>query len=122
MKYTHFIHLSQLKLDKILDFFIFLSYTVFGFKKLQKGGMTAGSGKYRIVSRLCEHSDTTVWLAEHTSLNVKRIIKGIKKSSPYHDRLVKEAHLLKNLKHPFIPEIYDLDEDNDYTYIIWCIL
>ena len=86
--------------------------------KLRKGGMTAGSGKYRIVSQICEHHDTTVWLAMHTALNVKRIIKGIKKTSPYHDRLIKEAHLLKNLKHPFIPEIYDLEEDDDYTYII----
>ena len=80
--------------------------------------MTAGSGKYRIVSQICEHHDTTVWLAVHLALNVKRIIKGIKKTSPYHDRLIKEAHLLKNLKHPFIPEIYDLEEDDDYTYII----
>jgi len=86
--------------------------------KLRKGGMTAGTGKYRIISQICEHSDSVVWLAEHTALNVKRIIKGIKKTSPYHDCLIKEAHLLKNLKHPFIPEIYDLDEDDEYTYII----
>ena len=86
--------------------------------RLRKGGMTAKAGKYRIISQICTHSDSTVWLAEHTGLHVKRIIKGIKKTSPYHDRLVKEAHLLKNLKHPFIPEIYDLDEDDDHTYII----
>ena len=105
MKYTHFRLLSQLKLDKILDFFKIFRYTEYGFIKLRKGGITAGTGKYRIVSQICEHSDSVVWLAEHTALNVKRIIKGIKKTSPYHDRLVKEAHLLKNLKHPFIPEI-----------------
>lgn len=86
--------------------------------RLRKGGMTAKAGKYRIISQICDHSDSTVWLAEHTNLHVKRIIKGIKKTSPYHDRLVREAHLLKNLKHPFIPEIYDLDEDDDHTYII----
>ncbi|MCR4624948.1 MAG: serine/threonine protein kinase [Lachnospiraceae bacterium] len=86
--------------------------------RLRKGGMTAKAGKYRIISQICTHSDSTVWLAEHTGLHVKRIIKGIKKTSSYHDRLIKEAHLLKNLKHPFIPEIYDLDEDDDHTYII----
>ena len=46
--------------------------------RLRKGGMTAGTGKYRIVSQICEHSDSVVWLAEHTALNVKRIIKGIR--------------------------------------------
>lgn len=49
---------------------------------------------------------------------MKRIIKGIKKSSVLHDRLLYEAHLLKNLKHPFIPEIYDVEEDGEYSYII----
>ena len=52
--------------------------------------MTAGTGKYRIISQICEHSDSVVWLAEHTALNVKRIIKGIEKTSPYHDRLIKK--------------------------------
>lgn len=59
-----------------------------------------------------------MWLAEHNSLKVKRVIKGILKKSVYHDRLVKEAHLLKDLKNPYIPGIYDLEEDDEYTYII----
>lgn len=49
---------------------------------------------------------------------MRRIIKGIRKTSPFHDRLVKEAHLLKNLNNPHIPRIYDLEEDDEYTYII----
>ncbi len=51
-------------------------------------------------------------------LGVKRIIKGIHKSSALHDRLLHEAHLLKNLKHPYIPEIYDVEEDESYSYIV----
>ena len=87
-------------------------------RKLRKGGTTAEAGKYTIVSLLSEHKESTVWLAEHNALHVKRIIKGIRKTSEYHDILVKEAHLLKNLKSPYIPEIYDLTEDNEFTYII----
>ena len=49
---------------------------------------------------------------------MRRIIKGIRKTSTFHDRLVKEAHLLKNLNNPHIPRIYDLEEDDEYTYII----
>lgn len=59
-----------------------------------------------------------MWLAEHKLLSVKRIVKGIPKASPFHDRLVREAHLLKNLNSPSIPIIYDVEEDEDYTYII----
>ena len=80
--------------------------------------MTATVFKYRILSQISSHSDSKVWLAEHISLNVKRIIKGIRKASPYYDILVKEAALLKNLKNPHIPEIYDLEEDDEYTYIV----
>ena len=59
-----------------------------------------------------------MWLAEHNTLQVKRIIKGIRKDSRFHDRLTNEAHLLKNLKNPCIPKIIDLEEDDVYTYII----
>lgn len=51
-------------------------------------------------------------------LSVKRIVKGIPKGSPFHDRLVREAHLLKNLNSPNIPVIYDVEEDDRFTYII----
>lgn len=74
--------------------------------------------RYRFVSVLSRHSHSTVWLAEHKMLGLKRIVKGIPKVSPYHDRLVREAHLLKNLNSPNIPIIYDVEEDDDYTYII----
>ena len=87
-------------------------------RKLRKGGTTAEAGKYTIVSLLSEHKESTVWLAEHNALHVKRIIKGIRKDSPDYKHLLNEAHLLKNLKHPSIPEIFDLEEDDEYTYII----
>ena len=74
--------------------------------------------RYRFISVLSRHAHSTVWLAEHKLLYVKRIVKGIPKVSPYHDRLVREAHLLKNLNSPNIPTIYDVEEDDEYTYII----
>ena len=86
--------------------------------ELRKGGTTANAAKYAIVSLLSRHPDSTVWLATHKTLHVERIIKGIRKTSTFHDRLVKEAHLLKNLNNPHIPKIYDLEEDDEYTYII----
>ena len=31
---------------------------------------------------------------------------------------MKEVHILKSLKHPNIPIIYDIEEDEKYSYII----
>ena len=93
-------------------------YTDNGLSDNKKGGTTAQTSKYTIISLLSDHYDSPVWLAEHKGLHVKRIIKGIRKESPNYKQLLNEAHLLKNLKHPSIPEIFDLEEDDEYTYII----
>lgn len=81
-------------------------------------------GKYRILSVLGSGATSTVYLAEHLKLKVPRAIKCIPKYlagnssfSPEADFLA-EAELLKNLNHPGIPLIYDIDEDDDYIYMI----
>ncbi|MBR6908875.1 MAG: serine/threonine protein kinase [Lachnospiraceae bacterium] len=80
--------------------------------------MTSQATKYWILSLISSHNDSVVWLAEHKVLNIKRIIKGIRKVSPNYARLLNEAHLLKSLNHPSIPKIFDLEEDDEFTYII----
>ena len=75
-------------------------------------------GKYQIISILGTGSSSTVYLAEHLKLHVYRAIKCIPKK---HDTITSqclEATLLKNLKHPGIPLIYDIDEDKQYIYMI----
>lgn len=67
---------------------------------------------------MSEHPHSTVWLAEHKVLGVKRIIKGIPKNAAEFDFLAREAHLMKNLNHPGIPDIYDVFEDENYLYIV----
>lgn len=81
-------------------------------------------GKYRIISTLGAGSSSTVYLAEHLKLKVYRAIKCIPKNTvlkaslSFEDGLPKEAGLLKNLNHPGIPLIYDIDEDHDFIYMI----
>ncbi len=87
-------------------------------------------GKYRILSVLGAGSSGTVYLAKHLKLNVSRAIKCIPKDKAHgkgaEDRafafsescLLAEADLLKTLNHPGIPLIYDIDEDNDFVYMI----
>lgn len=81
-------------------------------------------GKYRIVSVLGSGNFGTVYLAEHLKLKVYRAVKCIPKdkdgkfSFSFEEGFPREANLLKNLNHPGIPLIYDIDEDNDFYYMI----
>lgn len=81
-------------------------------------------GKYHIISTLGTGNYSTVYLARHLKLKTDRAIKSIPKhtmsesSFSLEDSFPAEANLLKNLNHPGIPLIYDIDEDDDYVYII----
>lgn len=74
--------------------------------------------KYRIVKVLGRGGTATVYLAEHIRLNTYRAIKCIKKNSPYYEQQLKEAQILKILKHSCIPTIYDIEEDQFGSYIV----
>lgn len=87
-------------------------------------------GKYRIITVLGTGSSSTVYLARHLKLKVYRAIKCIPKrpapcsnaagkSSVFSEgSLLAEADLLKTLNHPGIPLIYDIDEDDDFIYMV----
>lgn len=87
-------------------------------------------GKYRIISVLGAGSSSTVYLAKHLKLKVYRAIKCIPKDKAHctcaadkssvfsEGSLLAEADLLKTLNHPGIPLIYDIDEDDDFIYMI----
>lgn len=87
-------------------------------------------GKYRIITVLGTGSSSTVYLARHLKLKVYRAIKCIPKDTAQRSNatdkssvfsegsLLAEADLLKTLNHPGIPLIYDIDEDNDFIYMV----
>ena len=60
----------------------------------------------------------TVYLAEHLTLKAFRAIKQISKSGIDRSLVLSEAELLKNLKHPGIPIIFDIEEDENNIYVI----
>ncbi len=74
--------------------------------------------KYRIVKLLGKGGMAKVYLAEHITLNSFRAIKFISKQHPQYNKQRHEADILKNLKHSCIPVIYDIEEDEDGSYII----
>ena len=75
-------------------------------------------GKYEIISVLGTGSFGTVYLSKHKILECYRAIKCIPKHNCKTDSLLKEAQLLKSLKHPSIPTIYDIENDDFYFYLI----
>lgn len=74
--------------------------------------------KYRILGQLGEGGTGSVFLAEHIRLKYFRAIKRIRKSHPAYEQLMQEADILKDLIHPGIPQIYDVEEDGEYSYIV----
>lgn len=74
--------------------------------------------RYRIEELLGTGAFGEVYLAEHLNLKVIRALKCISKCRDVHRTAVREADILKNLRHPAIPIIYDIEENDDCVCII----
>lgn len=74
--------------------------------------------KYHVLSLLGSGGSSSVYLAEHLKLKHHRAIKCIPKTQARTASRYLEAGLLKNLRHPGIPVIYDIEEDESHVYII----
>lgn len=74
--------------------------------------------KYRVLKLMHHGIGGDIWLAEHTALGGKRVLKSIEKSHPQHDALACEAKMLQQCQHPSIPIIYDILEFDTQTYIV----
>lgn len=60
----------------------------------------------------------TVWLSVHLGLEEYRAIKCVSRKCADYETFRREALILKELHHPGIPMIYDLEEDSEYFYLI----
>ncbi len=74
-------------------------------------------GKYRILKPIGRGGTSVVYLAENIKLRSKWAIKVIHKSQSELNFLA-EPKILKELNHPAIPKIIDIEEDADNIYII----
>lgn len=73
--------------------------------------------KYRVIKQIGNGGMSHVFLAENIKLGNKWAIKRIKKNSSAIN-LLAEPSILKDLNHPLIPQIVDIEEDETYLYII----
>ncbi len=74
--------------------------------------------KYEVTGIVYESDTVTVYLTWHIYMSVKRIVKRILKNSVYRDTFYSEVNILKDIKHPNIPTVYDVEEDKQAYYII----
>ncbi len=81
-------------------------------------GDTILSGKYQLCRVIGRGRTGTVYLGLHKELEEYRAIKAVAKSSVRYEAFRKEALLLKELRHPGIPIVYDIEEDDAYSYLV----
>ncbi|QUI21257.1 protein kinase [Vallitalea pronyensis] len=74
-------------------------------------------GKYRVLEEIGRGGMSRVFLAENVKLGNKWAIKRIEKKDSVIN-LLAEPSMLKDLNHALIPRIVDIEEDEDYLYII----
>ena len=75
-------------------------------------------GKYRLERVIGRGGASTVYLATHLVLDEKRAIKRISKASQAYSRFRQEGLIMKSIRHPGIPIVYDFEEDESYGYLI----
>jgi serine/threonine-protein kinase len=75
-------------------------------------------GKYQLCGILGTGREGTVFLAVHLGLEEYRAVKRVSKSFLNYEQFRREALILKELRHPGIPIVYDVEEDESYSYLI----
>ena len=74
--------------------------------------------RYQVEHYFKSDPAVTVCLARQTELDKLFIIKRLRVGSEEEERFYWETQVLKHLKHPRIPLLYDIQKDKDYYYII----
>lgn len=83
---------------------------------LSKGSVIQGT--YEIIEEIGSGGGGVVYKAKHLRLNSFVVVKKIK--DEIRDRVAtrQEADILKRLKHPFLPRVYDFIESEDGVYTV----
>ncbi len=75
-------------------------------------------GKYRVLRILGQGGSGKVYLVRHETLDALRAVKVISKDHIYQSQFLSEVRFLRDLRHPSIPVIYDIEEDEKNVYIV----
>lgn len=84
--------------------------------KIEKG--TILDGTYEVVGQIGSGGGGIVYKARHLRLQTDVVIKKIKEEVREKVKLRQEVDILKQLKHPYLPRVYDFLETEDGVYTI----
>lgn len=74
---------------------------------------------YELIQRIGSGGGGVVYLARHIRLDKQVVLKADKrKLSTRPDLLRREVDVLKNLSHPYIPQVYDFFTDGSHVYTV----
>lgn len=73
---------------------------------------------YQIIEEIGEGGNGIIFLAMHLRLRKKVVIKKIKNESARKHNVRKEADILKNLHHRYLPQVYDFFDQGDDIYTV----
>lgn len=74
--------------------------------------------KYVLQKEIGHGCTCRVFLAEHSGLHHKCAIKRMEKTQDAYNIFLKEAEFLRNLGNLYNPVLYDIDEDENFLYLI----
>lgn len=79
-------------------------------------------GPYKLRRKVGKGSFATVWVAEQQLVNRNVAVKIIDRSQMTTEdaqtRFVRELNLIKQMDHPFITKLFDVIEDEKFTYLV----
>lgn len=73
---------------------------------------------YQIIGEIGEGGNGIIFLAIHLRLRKKVVIKKVKDESARKHNVRKEADILKNLHHQYLPQVYDFFDEGDDIYTV----
>lgn len=74
---------------------------------------------YKIISQIGSGGGGNIYQAEHTRLGKLVVLKADKRRITTRPELLRrEVDILKNLRHSYIPQVYDYFTENDITYTV----
>ncbi|MBQ2473620.1 MAG: serine/threonine protein kinase [Lachnospira sp.] len=74
--------------------------------------------KYELICELARTKQSRVCIIRHKNFDCLRIAKFISKTNGDGDNIFTKVNLIKNLRHPNIPRIIDIEEDDNEIVII----
>ena len=105
-------------------FYNSLNYSILKYKKIHI--MNFYLKNYRVIEKIGIGSFAIVFSAEHLITNHKVAIKILPKNDPleynYKELLNRELIISKSLKHPFLCDVFEILEDENYVFIIMELL